>query len=181
MSTRVFEKICPLCSTSNEPNAIICRHCGAHIELRPNVPTIRLADNSFEVTQEAREGGSGEYVTPPRGISLFLLNKGEPIALRMDQEFILGRAGETATSPMVDFTEYDGFGMGISRCHAMIRAVGEKYVLIDLNSSNGTWLDGRRLVPNKPYDLPNGTVIQLGRLKVIVSYLHPVSAKQANS
>ncbi len=55
----------------------------------------------------------------------------------------------------------------------MIRADGEKYILTDLNSSNGTWLNGHRLVPAKSYDLPSGAVIQLGRIKLVVSYILP--------
>jgi pSer/pThr/pTyr-binding forkhead associated (FHA) protein len=53
----------------------------------------------------------------------------------------------------------------------MVRAAGTGYEVVDLNSSNGTWVNGQRLVPNKPYDLPNGAVLQLGRLKLIASYL----------
>jgi pSer/pThr/pTyr-binding forkhead associated (FHA) protein len=46
-------------------------------------------------------------------------------------------------------------------------------VLVDLNSANGTWLNGERLAPTKKYDLPSGAVIQLGRLKLLVIYSHP--------
>jgi len=61
----------------------------------------------------------------------------------------------------------------------MIQAAGDKYVLIDLHSSNGTWLNGERLVPSKSYDLPSGGVIQLGRMKLIVAYMKPASSKKA--
>jgi pSer/pThr/pTyr-binding forkhead associated (FHA) protein len=63
--------------------------------------------------------------------------------------------------------------MGVSRSHAMIKAVEDKYVLTDLHSANGTWLNGERLLPDKPHDLPSGAVIQLGRLKLVVIYSHP--------
>ena len=52
----------------------------------------------------------------------------------------------------------------------MIRAVENGYMLIDLNSSNGTWLNGQILVPTIVYELPSGSNIQLGHLKLVAIY-----------
>jgi len=97
----------------------------------------------------------------------------------MEEEFILGLVGETTSEPTVDLTGFEAFSMGVSRRHALIKSTGKKYVLIDLNSSNGTWLNGQRLAPTRPYELPSGAVIQLGHLKLVVSYLRPPAVKQA--
>jgi hypothetical protein len=51
---------------------------------------------------------------------------------------------------------------GISKFHAYARQLGEKWLLNDANSSNGTWLDGRRLAPEKGYPLAPGSVLLFG-------------------
>jgi hypothetical protein len=52
----------------------------------------------------------------------------------------------------------------ISRKHAQIihNPGNNTYMLIDLNSDNGTWVNGNRVVSNAPAVLQNGMVIQLG-------------------
>ncbi|MEL7434246.1 MAG: FHA domain-containing protein [Chloroflexota bacterium] len=39
-----------------------------------------------------------------------------------------------------------------------------KYLVQDLHSTNGTWLDGNRLVPYQRYELQDGSMLQFGRL-----------------
>jgi ribosomal protein L40E len=177
MEKKAYQKICPICQMSNDPNAIICHSCGAHIELRPNVPTTRLVSDPLAPAEGAarpQEGGQ----PAPEGISIFLLNGGGLVALRTEHEFILGRAGESASDPLVDLTGFEAFSLGVSRHHALVKSTGDRYLLIDMNSSNGTWIDGQRLVPTRPYDLPSGAVIQLGRLKLIVNYMRPPRPKR---
>jgi predicted component of type VI protein secretion system len=109
---------------------------------------------------------------------LFLLNKGEPIALCTEQEFVLGRGGPLASKHLLDLSDFEAYEMGVSRSHALIKVVEGKYLLTDLNSANGTWINGDRIVPAKPHDLPSKSVIQLGRLKLIVIYSHPAESKK---
>ncbi len=174
MDTQTFRKFCPVCKFDNDANANFCEHCGIPlIHYSTEAVTTRRVEDPFELTDEIREQVTKAYVPPSKCLSLFLLNMGEPIALRTEEEFVLGRVLELTSEPIVDLTEFDGFAMGVSRRHALIRAAGEKYMLTDLNSSNGTWLNGHRLVSTKSYDLPSGAVIQLGRMKLVVSYLSP--------
>ena len=128
--------------------------------------------------EESRGIPVGEYQAPPEGLAFYVLNNPNPIAVRTDDEFILGRVTEETSEPILDLTEQDGFAFGVSRRHAMVRSIGDRYSMIDLNSSNGSWLDGQILIPTRPYDLYSGAVIQLGRLKLCVSYVHPSGHKK---
>ena len=180
LSTQTFGKFCSICKLANDVSATVCQHCGA--PFNPNLrdaPTTQRTNGSFELTEELRDQVVGAYTPPPVGLALFLLNSGDPIALSRDAEFVLGRGTGSKTEPIIDLTTFDGFAAGVSRRHAMVQAVANKYVLIDLNSSNGTWVNGERLLPTKPHDLPSGGVIQLGRLKLVVVYSHPPSSKKA--
>jgi hypothetical protein len=179
METQAFKKFCPVCKLANDPNVIICRHCGALLGEDPMVPTTQRVDESLGLSDELKEQITQRLPPPPRGLAIFTLGTAEAVATLTDDEFILGRAGEVMVEPICDLTHLDAFAMGVSRRHALIRAAGGGYVLIDLNSSNGTWLNGQRLVPTKSYDLPSGAVIVLGRLKLVVVYLHSAASDKA--
>jgi len=179
LETQALQKFCPVCKLPNNGSAIRCQHCGASLSTEKNeAQTTRRVQNSFELTDEIKDQVVGTHTPPAVGLSLFLLNNGEPISLRAEEEFVLGRSNDMTSEPMVDLTKYEAFAAGVSRRHAMIRAIGNKYILIDLNSSNGTWLNGERLLPTKAHDLPSGGVIQLGRLKLVVIYTTPPTAKK---
>eukprot|EP00884_Botryococcus_braunii_P018500 jgi/Botrbrau1/5333/Bobra.0346s0007.1 len=50
----------------------------------------------------------------------------------------------------------------VSTRHAMIRIVGDKMQLTDLNSTNGTWLGDQQLAPMKNTEVPVGSEITFG-------------------
>jgi phage tail-like protein len=50
----------------------------------------------------------------------------------------------------------------ISRRHAEIRVQDGTPVLVDVGSSNGTRIDGERILPNQPYPITTGTIVQVG-------------------
>ena len=60
--------------------------------------------------------------------------------------------------------------MGISRHHAKIQRVAGGYEITDLESTNGTWVNEKRLTPNKPYPLSSGCLLRLGRMRLYVIY-----------
>lgn len=53
----------------------------------------------------------------------------------------------------------------VSRNHAVIKQIGDKYYIIDLGSSNGTFKNGKRV--RSPLILENKSVIQCGNTQVI--------------
>jgi FHA domain len=157
MNTHAFIKFCPACKLGIDANSIVCRHCGATLDLTPPGST----GNNNLVAGLPR---------PQAGLAVFPSGTTTPIAVTEDKEFILGRETGGGLEKLVDLTTLDGFAMGVSRRHAMIRAVDNGYKLIDLNSSNGTWLNGQILVPTILYEMPSGSNVQLGHLKLVVIY-----------
>ncbi len=95
-----------------------------------------------------------------------------PITIPPVREIILGRADASCpTKPDLDLTPYNAHLKGVSRIHAAIRRGDDVLMLIDLESVNGTHLNGRRLVPNQPNILHDGDEIHLGKLTMrICSY-----------
>jgi hypothetical protein len=50
----------------------------------------------------------------------------------------------------------------VSRYHAQVRWVESSWLVYDLNSTNGTWLDGRRVAGQQPEALRGGAQLRLG-------------------
>jgi len=59
----------------------------------------------------------------------------------------------------------------ISRYHFSIRTDGEQVILTDLDSINGTFVDGERVETHRPRILDGGEEIQAGHLRIIYHHL----------
>ncbi len=93
----------------------------------------------------------------------------KPIKLRLEKPLIIGRhvEGETAP-PDVDLEPFGGGKHGVSRHHAEISAEHEQLSVKDLDTPNGTFVNGTRLKPNEIHRLSHNDRLQLGRMKLDV-------------
>ncbi|MHB1357484.1 MAG: protein kinase domain-containing protein [Anaerolineae bacterium] len=79
-----------------------------------------------------------------------------------DGETLIGRQGGAQPVHLdLDFYDPDGF---VSRNHAKINAHARRYVIYDLDSANGTFVNGERLTPNQGRPLCDDDRIRLGRI-----------------
>jgi serine/threonine protein kinase len=79
------------------------------------------------------------------------------------ERVILGRNSVAkGVSNDIDLTELDTTKT-ISRQHAMIRCQKGDFMIHDLSSRNGTYLNGERVFPQKPRELNSGDVIEFGK------------------
>jgi signal transduction histidine kinase/pSer/pThr/pTyr-binding forkhead associated (FHA) protein len=92
------------------------------------------------------------------------------IGLDVNGETVLGR-GPDASDFVGLFDADDAEQLGVSRRHAMLRPTESKLYIIDLGSTNGTWLNGRSIGVNMPYSLSNGDILRFGRLEVNVQII----------
>ena len=86
-----------------------------------------------------------------------------------EKDIYIGRSDqESLHNPDINLEEDGGGELGVSRNHAMIKfdKMGEGLVILDLNSTNGTYLNQYRLPPELPYPLKNGDEVQFGNLLV---------------
>ena len=78
---------------------------------------------------------------------------------------IVGRADPVSTFyPDVDLTPYGALEQGVGRRHMRLFVQGGQIMVEDLDSTNGTLLNGQKLLPRQPQPLRNGDQLQLGRL-----------------
>jgi hypothetical protein len=98
--------------------------------------------------------------------------KGKAIALEVQNITIVGRADpDCATQPDLDLTPQGGDKLGVSRQHAILMSNADGLWLIDLDSTNGTWVNGLYLQPGLKYRLRNGDRIEFGSLELAVRVL----------
>jgi len=169
-------KFCPVCKHKNEPGATVCTYCGAFLPgVRESQPGTRRGKHTKEKTKvlpELTEQVIQKAFKPPEeGIAIYVRDYAAPIAIRKEAEFTLGRllTGDVEED-FVDLKPFGGYENGVSRRHALIRRTDRGYDILDLGSTNGTWLNKKRLIPEKPYPLESGAQVRLGRLQIFVIY-----------
>lgn len=175
MDTTASGRFCPVCKFKNKLDATKCEFCGQPLKSINGILTTKQVKEETsvldgEVPQEFKDDLEKALI-PPSGISIYR-GDGKPIATRIEKEFYLGRKTED-TDPVVDLIPFGAFQLGVSRRHVLIRETEDGYVIIDTNSTNGTVLNKQRLVPNQAYPLPNGGIIRLGQMQLVVYYAKP--------
>lgn len=80
--------------------------------------------------------------------------------------FLIGRKSPgDGIYPDLDLSYYDA--RFVSRLHAQITQSGSQYVLIDLESANGTFVNGMPLSPHRPQVLRSGDRITIGKAHLV--------------
>lgn len=168
----ISEKFCPICKNRNERDALICRHCGAAMDqdLLDAIATTRNEGAQTE-DQEKIEGGLLDpALIPENGIAVYVAGTAKPVFVSSDDEFVIGRRVQATPEAFLDLSNLGGYLLGLSRRHAKIRRAGRRYEIIDLASTNGTWLHDEQLIPHQPYSLASGAQLRLGRMRFIVLF-----------
>jgi pSer/pThr/pTyr-binding forkhead associated (FHA) protein len=134
---------CPVCH-HNEPNgSLFCSECGGEI---------------FDIAP----GGVHE-------ISLEMVESGEKLKLNGSREYTIGRVSKAqALIPDVDLSHSGAFHKGVSRLHAILKTKPGECTLMDLDSANGTKVNGIRVTACVDIPVKNGDTILLGSFKIIV-------------
>jgi DNA-binding winged helix-turn-helix (wHTH) protein len=156
------------------PNAVAKAEIRDRLWPRTAVSDVNLATLAFEVRaaigDDARRprhlrtvraygyAFTGEVVDAGPGVAparCRLVLQAREVPLR-EGEHLLGRASEA--SVVLDAAR-------VSRLHARIRVEGERAVLEDLGSKNGTFLQGRRI--DGPVPLEDGDAIRVGSERIV--------------
>ena len=99
------------------------------------------------------------------------MNSGRRISLAVNDDLLLGRKDNArGIFPDVDLGLEGGYDSGVSRRHAILARKNDSYVLEDLGSANGTFINGRQLAPARPMRLANGDEIRCGTLLLRIEF-----------
>lgn len=140
---------CSHCHREQADGAVCCTSCG------------------MSLVAQQRVAYEGVYYTPPTpiGATLTVLTTGHCLKLKTAQEWIVGRKdNQREIYPDLDLGVDGGLDAGVSRRHARIIAHETGYLVEDLASANGTFLNGVRLQIQCPVPLHSGDELRLGML-----------------
>lgn len=165
--------ICPNCQHEEMPGSLFCNECGAQLVI-PETPTTqnfqRIPTDLLsvmlkpEVTLPQKQGTSNSIIAD---VSLHLVDSGEIVRLAGQTEFTIGRTAEgQPILPDVDLSRFEAYAQGVSRLHASIKVFNQRVVITDLGSSNGTRVNGQKIVPHVDYPLNHGDMIALGKFTI---------------
>ncbi len=160
---------CRSCQCQAFAGTFFCIDCGAAlIEI-----TGRSADTQkpfFDPAEQAGMTFDGSELSALETGAMFglrVISTGDVISLHGRENFTLGQAvSGQAVVPDVDLSIFDAESHGISRIHAELRMDESRIMAIDLDSSNGTQINGAYLKPQEPVRLHHGDMLQLGTLQL---------------
>jgi pSer/pThr/pTyr-binding forkhead associated (FHA) protein len=162
-------QICGFCRTQNMEGIFYCEECGTPLfgKARPNqtvdISSTQTLEDVPEVLKKSSVVGTTVLKSNTR-VVLRIREYNHDIALD-ENETIMGRADVNATKqPDVDLTNFGAVDKGISRCHAAFQRKDTILALIDLNSTNGTFVNGNRLTPNQAHIIRDGDEVRFGKL-----------------
>jgi hypothetical protein len=135
----------------------------------PEVEATAPAAPEPEPPAPAPEAAPAPAPAPPVGPRLVLINGEHEIPLPTEKsEIIVGREDPVShIFPEIDLTPFGGESGGVSRQHARIQHSNDQWMIADLNSTNFTHVDGKRIEPNVAVPLYDGVQIRFGRISMV--------------
>ena len=131
-----------------------------------------------DTTQQRAEPAKRQIKAIDRGmprpwrIALTLLDLRVQLVFDVTGTMLVGRAyPDSEIIPDIDLTPFNAEDSGVSRQHVHFMLQEDRVVVVDLDSVNGTYLNGQILEPNQSYPMRNGDELELGMMKMKVELL----------
>ncbi len=167
--------LCPNCHHQEFSGALFCSECGARLVVTEAPTTHHIERNQTGIISTGQNRSPAPPVTvvnqvnQEAAVSLHLIESGMILHLTGQTEFTMGRVAEgQPILPDVDLSPYEAYAQGVSRLHAALKLNNQRVLITDLGSSNGTRVNGQKIMPNVDYPLNHGDVIALGKFKIQV-------------
>ncbi|MDW8171080.1 MAG: FHA domain-containing protein [Anaerolineae bacterium] len=106
----------------------------------------------------------------PTRLRFIVRENGGTVDVPMALEVIIGRRNSTLPID-VDLAPYEAAELGVSRQHIKLEAVEDRILASDLDTVNGSCLNGVKMTPRHVYPIEHGDVLKLGRLHLIVQFV----------
>ena len=162
---------CPSCGRKHRPGTLFCSECGVYLPTGGPLRTEPLPDEELPVSRTnpwVSEQVDEERATPAP-LHLKVIASERQIRLPSAAEVHVGRLDAAhGIFPDLDLTTDGGLEGGVSRRHCKIHQRGSTYLVEDVGSANGTFLNGQRLTPYLPHVLKDQDDLQLGTIKLQV-------------
>ena len=155
--------LCTKCGRQNPPDSHFCGHCGSPLTRGGEAPaettsTIALQALETEHDDEHAAEDASAVEGLPAGSALLVVKRGPNAGSR----FLLDKDVTTAgRHPESDIFLDD---VTVSRRHAEFRRDGGRFVVRDVGSLNGTYLNRERIDET---ELSGGDEVQIGKFRLV--------------
>lgn len=164
--------LCPNCHHEEMPGSLFCSECGAQLVVSEVPTTQHIQRNPSDILAVQPPMHSPPSPPSPGAavdavVSLHMVDSGQIVNLTGQTEFTIGRTAEgQPILPDVDLSPYEAYAKGVSRLHSALKIHNQRVVITDLGSSNGTRVNGQKIVPHVDYPLNHGDMIALGKFTI---------------
>ena len=166
--------ICAICGHSLSPTASYCPRCGSAVpsanETQDTLLVLPTAPLKRKPLVPPPTHTNAEKRPVETHIIIQVLPSGTCLTVDVRKPIILGRSSTQAQN-VVDLTAFNALEHGVSRRHCKLELKDGQLLVTDLESSNGTYLNNKHLVPHQKYVVLHGDRLILGTLHLTVEYL----------
>lgn len=156
---------CPNCRSAQLNGTIFCLECGASLLTDSAIETTREIGSGAEPFTAGLSAKAINSATNGRAVTLIVAHTGERLRLEVEDELLIGRKDPgKGIHPDIDLGPQGGYDAGISRRHAILANRDGTYIIEDLGSANGTFVNGRRLAPQAAVQLRSGDELKCGTM-----------------
>jgi hypothetical protein len=139
------------------------------IRLQTASKTIKVEGEQFDL--EAKILAGNVLLKNQTTVIFALLDSDLVLPVHVADRVVIGRIDADGSDKVdIDLMPYEGRKLGISRRHAALYRSRHTVSLVDLNSSNGTYLNGIRLVPHQPRLLREGDEVRMGNMRFRITF-----------
>jgi pSer/pThr/pTyr-binding forkhead associated (FHA) protein len=138
-------------------------------QLQEASKTIRLDSHEFEL--EPRSSAGNVLLKSHTTVIFSLVGRDIFLPIHIRNRVTIGRLDfDTTEKADIDLMAYGARDQGVSRCHAALYRTGHTVFIVDLDSSNGTYLNGIKLLPHQPRLLREGDEVHLSKMHFRVHF-----------
>jgi pSer/pThr/pTyr-binding forkhead associated (FHA) protein len=170
---------CPFCHVTHVINTIFCDECGQFIGESGGIVTEKFSSVEEEgqpvrwknprdtMKINFKDDQEGEQVQVYPVICLDIGPGKREIQVQLDRPVHIGRLDATNNVfPEIDLSSESSSTNAVSRRHARLFMRDNIVMIEDLDSLNGTYINGERLPPFLPVNIADGDSLRLGSLEI---------------
>lgn len=172
---------CTLCHAKQLDGTIFCNECGKDLTELDAVQTTPPLGISFQQAspQPMPRLTPQTQVLPQTGtpvVTLVVSTTHRQYRISLRGQVLIGRADPSrGIMPDIDLTPDGGLAAGVSRQHARLFYRDGAYLVEDLGSANGTYINGRKTAPQAAMSLHHGDEVCCGGLQMRIQ-LQPATS-----
>ena len=159
---------CPNCGTRMSPGDMLCSHCGFTLDPVSGLTPTGVAPRHPSLTTDSSP--LPNTLDKHMLVMFQFLPSGSCRSFTLRKPLVVGRQSSSGIDDFLDLSEFQADHHGISRLHCRFWRMFKHLLVMDLGSTNGTYLNGKRLMPQFAYLVKPDSRLILGSLHMVVTF-----------